>query len=93
MRLLFVMCVPLPILFELAVNVAVDSIYLFSDGFADQFGGDKGKKYKYSPFQEKLKAINHLSLQEQNDQMQAEFLKWKGTHDQVDDVLLIGIRI
>ena len=70
-----------------------DSIYLFSDGFADQFGGDKGKKYKYSPFQEKLKAINHLSLQEQNDQMQAEFLKWKGTHDQVDDVLLIGIKI
>jgi serine phosphatase RsbU (regulator of sigma subunit) len=70
-----------------------DSIYLFSDGFADQFGGDNGKKYKYSPFQEKLKAINHLSLLEQNNQMQEEFLKWKGMHDQVDDVLLIGIKI
>lgn len=45
------------------------SRYLFSDGFADQFGGDKGKKYKYSPFQEKLRETNDLSLSEQRSKM------------------------
>ncbi len=70
-----------------------DTIYLFSDGFADQFGGEKGKKYKYSPFQERLKVINDLPLTEQSDTMKNEFLKWKGAHEQVDDVLLIGIKI
>lgn len=70
-----------------------DSIYLFSDGFADQFGGDKGKKYKYSPFQERLKEINNLPLTEQSSKMKSEFLKWKGAHEQVDDVLLVGIKI
>ncbi|MBC7694286.1 MAG: tetratricopeptide repeat protein [Burkholderiales bacterium] len=70
-----------------------DSIYLFSDGFADQFGGEKGKKYKYNPFQEKLKEITDLPLIEQSGKMEAEFLKWKGNHEQVDDVLLIGIKI
>ena len=39
-----------------------DLIYLFSDGYADQFGGEKGKKYKYSPFQEKLNAINRYQI-------------------------------
>lgn len=70
-----------------------DTIYLFSDGFADQFGGDKGKKYKYSPFQEKLKTINSLPLINQQALMKEEFLNWKGTLEQVDDVLLIGIKI
>ncbi|MES2566744.1 MAG: tetratricopeptide repeat protein [Bacteroidota bacterium] len=70
-----------------------DVIYLFSDGYADQFGGDKGKKYKYSPFQEKLKIIHNLPLINQQELMKDEFLKWKGSHEQVDDVLLIGIKI
>ncbi len=70
-----------------------DSIYLFSDGYADQFGGDKGKKYKYSPFQEKLKNSSNLSLSDQRKTMKDEFIKWKGSHEQVDDVLLIGIKI
>lgn len=70
-----------------------DTIYLFTDGFADQFGGDKGKKFKYAPFQEKLKTISNTTLTEQNQTMQEEFIKWKGTHEQVDDVLLIGIKI
>lgn len=70
-----------------------DSIYLFSDGFADQFGGDRGKKFKYAPFQEKLKAISDSPLNEQSAAMKEEFLNWKGNHEQVDDVLLIGIKI
>ncbi len=70
-----------------------DSIFLFSDGFADQFGGPKGKKYKYAQFQEKLIANYNSPLSQQYDTMKKEFLDWKGTHEQVDDVLLIGIKI
>lgn len=70
-----------------------DNIYLFSDGFADQFGGDNGKKYKYAPFQQKLIDIAEYSLSDQRTAMKEEFLKWKGKHEQVDDVLLIGIKI
>ena len=70
-----------------------DCIYMFSDGFADQFGGDNGKKYKYAPFQRKLIDIYSLPLSEQRNIMRDEFLKWKGSHEQVDDVLLVGIKI
>ena len=70
-----------------------DSIFLFSDGYADQFGGPKGKKYKYAQFQEKLKAIQNFPLTQQHEIMRKEFLDWKGSHEQVDDVLLVGIKI
>ncbi|MES2566743.1 MAG: tetratricopeptide repeat protein [Bacteroidota bacterium] len=70
-----------------------DLIYLFSDGYADQFGGDSGKKYKYSQFQQKLMAVSDFTLPEQRKQLKEEFKKWKGIHEQVDDVLLIGIKI
>lgn len=70
-----------------------DSIFLFSDGFADQFGGPKGKKYKYLPFQQKLTSITNISIAQQQTSMKQEFLDWKGDHEQVDDVLLIGIKI
>lgn len=70
-----------------------DMIYLFSDGFADQFGGEQGKKYKYSYFQQKLIAISGKELNEQRKAMKEEFYFWKGKHEQVDDVLLIGIKI
>lgn len=70
-----------------------DSIFLFSDGFADQFGGPKGKKYKYAQFQEKLKTNHNLPLNQQFNIMKQEFTDWKGNHEQVDDVLLIGIKM
>ena len=70
-----------------------DSIFLFSDGYADQFGGPKGKKYKYAQFQEKLKATYNLPLTQQYDMMRKEFLEWKGSLEQVDDVLVVGIKI
>jgi serine phosphatase RsbU (regulator of sigma subunit) len=70
-----------------------DSIFLFSDGFADQFGGLKGKKYKYLPFQEKLKSVVDCPVAEQNSILKKEFADWKGAHEQVDDVLVIGIKI
>lgn len=70
-----------------------DKIYMFSDGFADQFGGLKGKKYKYKQLQEKLIASSHLTMEGQKEFMNNDFLKWKGSQEQVDDVLLIGLEI
>ncbi len=70
-----------------------DMIYLFSDGFADQFGGEHGKKYKYKQLQNKLISIHNLSLKGQQSELEAEFNSWKGELEQVDDVLIIGIRL
>lgn len=70
-----------------------DHIYLFSDGYADQFGGPKGKKYKYATFKKKLTEVSLLDLNEQRSKMKNEFINWKGNLEQVDDVLLIGIKI
>ncbi len=70
-----------------------DCIYLFSDGYADQFGGPDGKKYKYQAFQKKLNSISNLDISNQLLSMKQDFVQWQGTHEQVDDVLLIGIKI
>jgi serine phosphatase RsbU (regulator of sigma subunit) len=70
-----------------------DAIYLFSDGYADQFGGDSGKKMMTKRFKELLIENSHLSMKEQGIQLENYFNKWKGnTNEQVDDVLIIGIR-
>lgn len=70
-----------------------DQLYLFSDGFADQFGGEKGKKYKYHHFQELLVKNNTNSMEEQRSLIDKEFHYWKGPLEQVDDVLILGIRL
>ena len=70
-----------------------DIIYLFSDGFADQFGGDKGKKYKYKQLQDKLRVISTKPMTEQKPILFDEFESWKGRNEQVDDVLIIGIKL
>ncbi len=70
-----------------------DIIYTFTDGYADQFGGEKGKKYKYKQLQEKLLAIKDLPLSDQKGILEKEFEKWKGNLEQVDDVLIIGMKI
>jgi len=70
-----------------------DLIYLFSDGFADQFGGPKGKKYKYQQLKNVLIANSDLSLSEQRDALESEFEKWKGDLEQVDDVCVIGVKV
>ncbi|MBL4706271.1 MAG: tetratricopeptide repeat protein [Flavobacteriales bacterium] len=70
-----------------------DVIYLFSDGFADQFGGERGKKFMYKPFRELLKSICSLPMSEQNEIIKTTFHHWKGDFEQLDDVCLIGIRI
>lgn len=70
-----------------------DTIYLITDGYADQFGGPKGKKFKYSPLQELLLNNNHLSMQEQKVVFDKSFDDWKAHYEQIDDVSLIGVRI
>lgn len=69
-----------------------DMIYMFTDGFPDQFGGPFGKKFKYKHFREMLQSISHQSCKEQQDQLQIAFNEWKGDQPQLDDVTILGIR-
>ncbi len=70
-----------------------DKIYLFTDGYADQFGGGNNKKFKYQRFRDLLINIQNLSMQEQETFINKTFINWKGMEDQVDDILIIGIKI
>lgn len=70
-----------------------DVLFLFTDGYADQFGGEKGKKFKYKPLQEMLKNNSPLPMSTQEDLLEATFEEWKGEMEQVDDVCIMGIRI
>jgi len=69
-----------------------DNIYLLSDGYADQFGGPNGKKYKHLPFKNLLISISDKEMHEQGLQLDREFEQWKGEMDQIDDVLVIGLK-
>jgi PAS domain S-box-containing protein len=70
-----------------------DCVYLFSDGYADQFGGPRGKKFKYKRLLETLQAIAKLPMKEQHATLEKTFSDWKGELEQVDDVLVLGIRV
>lgn len=70
-----------------------DMVYLFSDGYADQFGGKEGKKFKYKQLKDELIAVSDLTCEEQGKIIEQTFDKWRGKNEQVDDVLLIGIRV
>ena len=69
-----------------------DMIYMFSDGFADQFGGPEGKKYKYRRFRHMLLTIHKLPLNKQRQYLNDSIEDWKGNEEQVDDILVIGIK-
>ncbi len=70
-----------------------DIVYIFTDGYADQFGGPKGKKFKYKKLQELLQSISALSMEEQGKKLNEVNESWKGGLEQVDDILIIGIKI
>ena len=70
-----------------------DTIYIFSDGFVDQFGGEKGKKYKAKAFRKLLLSMQDQSLEKQKELIDQAFENWKGNLEQIDDVCLIGVRI
>lgn len=69
-----------------------DIIYLFTDGYADQFGGPDHKKFKYPVFKSLLARISGQPLSIQKKRLEAEFIEWKGNNPQIDDVLIIGLR-
>jgi len=71
----------------------VEAIYLFSDGYADQFGGPKGKKFRYKQFKQLLTDIYLLNFEKQKHILEKTFIKWKGELEQIDDVLVAGIKI
>ncbi len=70
-----------------------DTFYIFSDGFADQFGGPKGKKFKYAPFKELLLDIHKKPMKDQKEILNNTFEEWRGDYDQIDDVVIFGFRI
>jgi len=70
-----------------------DAILLATDGFADQFGGPKGKKFKYKQFSELLLSLKDKPLNDQPGILNNKFEDWKGNLEQVDDVLVIGVKV
>ena len=70
-----------------------DMVYLHTDGYADQFGGSQGKKFKSANLRNLLSRIGHLTCEEQYKIIKSEFEKWIGNSEQIDDVCIIGLRI
>ena len=70
-----------------------DCIYIYSDGFADQFGGRFGKKMKTSVMRQLLVSISHMSMSEQKEALNGHLADWQGDLDQVDDVCVIGVKV
>ncbi len=70
-----------------------DTFYLFSDGFVDQFNGDSGEKYKSKRFKKFLSDIHRLNMPDQKRRLEEELAGWKKNSEQVDDILIIGVKI
>jgi len=70
-----------------------DIIYVFSDGYQDQFGGEKGKKFKAKQLLSFVLGISHLPMSEQLKTLDENFEDWKGSFEQLDDVCMIGVKV
>jgi len=70
-----------------------DRIYMFSDGFADQFGGPSDKKFTYTKFKDLLMRSSKLSMEEQRISIESEFVSWRGLRQQTDDMMVLGLKI
>jgi serine phosphatase RsbU (regulator of sigma subunit) len=70
-----------------------DMLYLFTDGYADQFGGDKGKKFKHRKLLELFQTVSDQSPEKQHQALQTCFNSWKGELEQLDDVCVVGIKL
>lgn len=69
-----------------------DNVYIFSDGYPDQFGGPADKKFKYGPLRELLIRISDWTMEEQRKELERVISEWKGDQPQVDDIMIFGIR-
>ena len=70
-----------------------DQLYMFSDGFVDQFGGPKGKKFKHQMFKDLLLKNAHKPMKDQQNVLNNTYQNWKGDLEQVDDVIILGVKI
>ncbi len=70
-----------------------DTLYMFSDGYYDQFGGESGRKFMKKRFRELLEEISDKEMSEQKDILEKTFYDWKGENDQADDILVVGIKL
>lgn len=70
-----------------------DMVYLFTDGYADQFGGPNGKKFKYTRVKDKLLEYSRLDPPHQKEKLDKEFESWRGELEQIDDICIIGVRV
>jgi len=70
-----------------------DIIYMYSDGYADQFGGPNRKKFKYIALKELLLRIHKKPMKQQRDILEKEFIAWKGENPQTDDVIILGLKL
>ena len=84
---------PIPYITHSIDLIKGDSIYVFSDGYADQFGGEKGKKFKTANFKKLLLSIQNETMAKQCKLIDNAFEDWKGKLEQLDDVCVIGVRI
>jgi serine phosphatase RsbU (regulator of sigma subunit) len=70
-----------------------DTFYIFSDGYQDQFGGKDGTKFKVKRFKKLLTEIHHKPMEEQREIIERTYDEWKGNHPQLDDVVIVGLKI
>ena len=70
-----------------------DTFYLFSDGYTDQFGGPDDERFMTARFQQLLLKINHLPMKKQHNILEKTFEEWKGNGKQIDDILVMGVRV
>jgi serine phosphatase RsbU (regulator of sigma subunit) len=70
-----------------------DSLYLYTDGYADQFGGPKGKKFKYKALNDLLLSNSTKSMEYQKEHLNSTIETWRGNLEQVDDILVVGIKL
>lgn len=68
-------------------------IYIFSDGYVDQFGGPNGKKFMANRFRNLLLEISDRPVDEQKKILDNQLINWQGVHEQVDDILVMGVKI
>lgn len=84
---------PIPFTTHSVILEKGDTLYLFSDGFADQFGGKKGKKFKLHNFKELIISIQNFDMHTQKQMIKNTFETWKGNLEQVDDICIIAVKI
>ena len=70
-----------------------DLLYMFSDGFADQFGGENNRKFMYNKFRNLIVEASESPLYQQISIIEHAFNQWKGKYDQIDDVLVLGLKL